>query len=347
MKLFAIAALLAAGASFAQNSAPTPANAVTWKLATGYRTESFHTQNVSQFSRDVEKATAGKLLIEVHPNNTLVKLNEISQAVQQGKLDAGETIMTSMVKDIPLAGADSVPFVVSSYADAQRLWKLQRPGIEKHFTERGMKLLYAVPWPPQGLHSNKPVRNLADFKGSQMRTYNSTTLRIAEMLGAKPVDVTMVDVGKALAEGRMDNMITSALTGVENKVWGQIKYYYEINAWFPKNAVFVNSKAFDALPPAARSAVTKAAEEAETRGWAASAALATSATEELRANGVKIERIPADVELEIKRMGEKFSREWVRSVGNEANAIFVPYYLPQAAPASLLAAPGGDSVPKK
>ena len=40
-----------------------------------------------------------------------------------------------------------------------------------------------------------------------------------------------------------------------------------------------------------------------------------------------IERIPADLDSEIKRMGERFSREWVRSVGNEANDIFVPYYL--------------------
>jgi TRAP-type C4-dicarboxylate transport system substrate-binding protein len=300
-----------------------------WKLATGYRAESFQTQNIQQFARDVEQGTAGKLLIELHPNNTLIKLNDINLAVQQGKVEAGETLMTTMVKDIPLAGADSIPFVVGSYKDAQRLWKLQRPGIEKHFTQRGLKLLYAVPWPPQGLHSNKPMKGPADFRGTQMRTYNQTTSRIAEMLGAKPVDIAMMDVGKALAEGRMDNMITSALTGVENKVWGSIKYYYEINAWFPKNAVFVNSKVFDALKPEARAAVLKAAGEAEVRGWQASQAMAASATEELRANGVKIERISSELEHEIKRMGEKFSREWIRSVGNEANDIFVPYYLPQ------------------
>ena len=320
MKAILIAVLAAAGAAHAQTS---------WKLATGYRAESFHTQNIYQFAREVEKASAGQLLIEVHPNNTMFKLNDIGQAVHQGKVEAGETIMTSMVKDIPLAGADSIPFVVSSYKDAQRLWKLQRPGIEKHFAARGMKLLYAVPWPPQGLHSSKPVRGLADFKGTQMRTYNQTTTRIAEMLGAKPVDVAMVDVGKALAEGRMDNMITSALTGVENKVWGPIKYYYEINAWFPKNVVFVGSKAFDALKPEVRAGVLKAAAEAETRGWQASQALAYGATEELRQNGIKIERIPPDLDQEIKRMGEKFSREWIRSVGNEANDIFVPYYMPQ------------------
>lgn len=325
MKKLLISALCAAALGHASSVMAQ----TTWNLATGYRAESFHTQNIMQFSRDIDQATAGQLKIQVHPNNTLAKLSEISQAVQQGKAEAGETIMTSMVKDIPIAGADSIPFVVGSYKDAERMWKLQRPGIEKHFAQRGLKLLYAVPWPPQGLHSSKPVRSLSDFKGTQMRTYNSTTLRIAEMLGAKPVDVAMVDVGKALAEGRMDNMITSALTGVENKVWGPIKYYYEINAWFPKNVVFVSSKAFDALKPATRNMVVKAAADAETRGWQASQALAGSATEELRQNGIKIERIPGDLEQEIKRMGEKFSREWVRSVGNEANDIFVPYYIQQ------------------
>ena len=326
MKFILYAAMFVASVSIAQTPAASQA-ATNWKLATGYRAELFHTQNIAQFAREVGTTSGGQLTIEVFPNSALAKLADISQAVRDGKAQAGETIMTSLVKDIPIAGADSIPFIVNSFSEAQRLWKVQRPGIEKHFAERDLKLLYAVPWPPQGLHSSKPIRSLADFKGTQMRTYNATTLRIAELLGAKPVDVPMVDVGKALAEGRMDNMITSALTGVENKVWGQIKYYYEINAWFPKNVVFVSSKAFDALTPATRAVVIKAASDAEACGWATSEALATSATNELRANGVKIERIPPDVDVEIKRMGEKFSREWVRSVGNEANTIFVPYYI--------------------
>ncbi len=334
-KIGALLAMLIVGHCLAQpNTTPTPApmsspspSRANWKLATAYRAESFHTQNIAQFAREAGAASGGQLSIEVFPNNTLAKLAEITQAVQQGKAQGGEVIMTSMVKELPIAGADTIPFVVSSYSDAQRLWKLQRPGIEKSFTERGLKLLYAVPWPPQGLHSNKPIRSMADFKGTQMRTYNLTTVRIAELLGAKSVDVPTADVGKALAEGRMDNMITSALTGVENKVWTHIRYYYEINAWFPKNVVFISSKAFDALKPETRTEVLKAADAAEVRGWAASQALALTATEELRANGVKIERIPLDLDLEIKRMGEKFSREWVRSVGNEANTIFVPYYL--------------------
>jgi len=320
MKALLIAAHVAAGAAHAQNSP------VTWKLATGYRAESFHTENIVQFAQDVDRATQGQLKIEVHPNNSLFKLNDIFNAASAGKVEAGETIMAALVKDMPLAGADSIPFVVSSYADAQRMWTLQRPLIEAHFAAKGLTVLYAVPWPPQGLHSNKPINSAADFAGTKMRTYNQTTVRIAEYMKAQPVDVAMVDVNKALTEGRMDNMITSAVTGVENKVWGPIKYYYEINAWFPKNIVFVNTRAFKALKPAQQKAVLKAASEAETRGWARSQAAMLDATSQLREHGIKVERVSREFDSEIKRLGEKFSREWIRSVGNEANRIFVPYY---------------------
>lgn len=297
-----------------------------WKLATGYRAESFHTRNVVQFAQDVERASGGALRIEVHANNTLFKLGEIPQAVQDGKAQAGETIMTSLVQGMPIAGADTVPFLVRSYADARRLWDLQRPLIDGHFAAKGLKALYAVPWPPQGLFSIGPVRSSADFKGTRMRTYNPATVRIAELLGATPVDVPMVEVNKALSAGKLDSMITSALTGVENQVWGQIKQYYGINAWLPKNIVFVNQQAFDALPPAARQAVTQMAAEAETRGWALSAAVAEESVGELQRKGIKVERASVELDTELKRLGERFSREWVQSVGNEANKIFIPYY---------------------
>lgn len=322
MKHLWIAALCAAGVSHVSTSHAQ----TTWKFATGYRAESFHTENLIQFGRDVEAASGNQLKVQVAPNGSLFKLNDIRQAVQDGKVEAGETIMTNMVKDIPIAGADSIPFVVGSYKRAQRLWQLQRPGMEREFAQRGLKILYAVPWPPQGLYTTRPVKTLGDFKNIKMRTYNQTTVRLAEMMGATSVDVAMLDVGKAANEGRMDAMITSAVTGVENKVWGPIKYYYEINAWYPKNIVFVSTKSFEALAPDTRSAVLKAAADAESRGWSTSEAVAQSATKELQANGIKVDRISSELETDLKRIGEHFSREWVRSVGHQASDIFVPYY---------------------
>lgn len=309
------------GSVWAQNKAQAG-----WKLATGYRAESFHGQNLSQFAKEL---TAAGLKVDLAANNSLFKLAEIAGAVQEGKVELGETIMTSLVKDMPLAGADSVPFIVRSYGDAKRLWKHQRPLIEKKFAAVGLKPLFAVPWPPQGLYTQKPINRAADLKGSKMRTYNSTTQRIAQLLGATPVDVPMVQVGQALADGKIDCMITSAVTGVENQVWDHVKNYYEINAWFPKNITFANAKAFEGLPPDQQKALLAASAAAETRGWAASEKAAADSVEELRKKGMKIERVSSEFLSDIKRMGERFSLEWVREVGNEANDIFIPYYTNQ------------------
>ena len=300
---------------------------VTWKLATGYRAESFHTQNITAFAIEVARSTVNGLRIAVYPGNSLVSLNDVRKAVQDGRVDSGEAIMTSMVKDLNVAGADSIPLVFGSYSDARRLWQLQRPTLERLLAQRGFKQLYSVPWPPQGLYCKRPIVEAKDFRGSNMRTYKETTVRIAQSLGATPVNVAMVDVGKALADGRIDSMITSAVTGVESRVWDHVRYYYEINARYPKIIVLVNLKRFNALPPEIRAIVMRADDIAEKRGWAASELAAPESTETLRRNGVKINPTPLGLERELQCIGERFSSEWVKAVGAAALEIFIPYFM--------------------
>ena len=72
----------------------TAADAQTvWKLATGYRAESFHTENLRQFAKDVSVATDGKLRIEIHPNNTLAKLADIRAKVESGEIVDASAIL--------------------------------------------------------------------------------------------------------------------------------------------------------------------------------------------------------------------------------------------------------------
>ncbi|MBL0728803.1 TRAP transporter substrate-binding protein [Piscinibacter sp. HJYY11] len=307
--------------------APAAARATTvWTMPTGYKADSFQGQNVARFARSVEAATGGSLRIQVQPDNQGVPLAQIAAAVRAGRVQAGEVIMTGLAQDIPIAGADAVPFVVSSYEDAQRLWQHQRPLVERHFEARGLKPLFAVPWPPQGLYTIRPVRSADDLRGTRMRTYNATTVRIAQLLGAEPVDVPMSQVGQALADGRIDTMITSAVTGVENKVWSAFKFFYEINAWFPKNLTFANAAAYAALTEAQRLAVLQAASAAEVAGWAASRVAAIESAQELRRHGLRTEPAPPLLQPVIRRLGERFSLEWLQSVGREANEVFVPFY---------------------
>jgi TRAP-type transport system periplasmic protein len=299
----------------------------TWRLASGYSDTSFHTANLREFAIDVARISDGNLKIEVRSNNSLVKLAEIRNAVGNATVEAGEVILTGISKEFPLAGADAVPFVVGSMSDAKRLWELQRSALEKQLGAKGLVLLYSVPWPSQGLYATRPIVRKADFSGSKMRTYNATTARIAEMLGASGVDVPMVQVAHALASGRMDSMISSAVTGVENKVWSHLKYFYEINAWTPKNAVIVNATAFAKLASTEQKALRDAAKIAEERGWKMSRIAAQEAVQSLRANGVKVESMPPNLEREFTRLGERFSHEWIREAGVQASELFTSFFL--------------------
>lgn len=297
-----------------------------WKVATSYSASAFQTENIRLFAQDVQAATAGRVRMAVHAANSLVPAAQIRNEVEAGNVQAGEVIMSSLATQMPLAEADSVPFIVGSYADARRLWTYQRPLIEKEFERRGLVVLYAVPWPAQGLYTRQPVRTTRDLKGLNMRTYNATTERIAELVGARPVDVPMTDVGRALAQGRFDAMVTSSVTGAENKVSAHLKYFYAIYAWMPKNVVFVNRRAYEALPAADREALHRAAEAAEARGWAMSEAADRQALAQLVKEGMTVEPTPLELRQELRRHGERFSLEWLRKVPKEANLLFVPYF---------------------
>jgi TRAP-type C4-dicarboxylate transport system substrate-binding protein len=324
-RTFASLACGAAAWSAAPSAFSAP-GATVWRLATGYPAENFHTVNLVAMAREAELATGGQLRIEVRPGGALFALNAIRAAVQEGKAEAGEAIMSSLVADVPIAGADSVPFITGSYDDAQRLWRIQRPLIEKAFAQRGLRVLYAVAWPPQGLYSNRPLGAMADLRGMRMRAYNATTARIATLMGAVPVDVPATELDRALADGRIDCMMTSAVTGVESRAWQSMRYFYEVNAWFPKNLVFANAQAWDALAAPSRDALGKAATAAELRGWAASATAAARSMDELRRNGVKTEPVPYLFSRDLRRLGEHFSLDWVKQVGVGANDIFIPYF---------------------
>jgi TRAP-type C4-dicarboxylate transport system substrate-binding protein len=314
------ACLAWAGSVHAVAAAQTP----TWRLATGYRETSFHGQNLRWFAEQV--AARGGPSIALHANNTLAPLSKIPALLRDGGAEMGEVIMAGLAADMPLAGADTLPFVVNGYADARRLWQHQLEPLLPACLAQGLIPLMAVPWPPQGLYSKAPVQRVEDLAGQRMRTYDATTEQIARWLGATPVTVPMVQVAQALAEGRFDCMFTSAATGVENEVWRHLGWFYEVNAWLPKNLTMVSTKAWPTLNTTQQRAMRESAAEAETRGWAASEEVAVQPVQALRRAGMRVERPSLALRSGLARLGERFSLQWVRAHGASANRVFIPYH---------------------
>ncbi len=314
-RLHGLVALLAAGLV-------TAASAQTkWDMPTPYAATNFHTENVVQFAADVDKATGGKLKITVHSNASLFKANEIKRAVQGGQAQIGEILLSGYSNEDPIFGTDSVPFLATSYAESAKLWKVSKKAVEDRFAKQGMMVLYAVPWPPQGIYTTKPINSVADMKGLKMRTYNPATSRIAELAGAQPVTIQAAELAQAMATGAVNANITSGATGYDTKAWEVVKNYYDTQAWLPKNVVFVNRKAFDALDKPAQAAVLKAAAEAETRGWKISEEKTGFYTGELKKNGMNVQPPSAQLKADFKKIGDTMTAEWLKSAGADGQAI--------------------------
>ncbi len=309
----AAATLLAFGAS---------AQAQTkWDLPAAYPATNFHTINLVDFANDVDKASGGKLKITVHPGASLFKAPEIKRAVQGGQAQIGEVLLVNFQNEWQIFGADGLPFLADSYEEAAKLWKIQKPLMDKKLAEQGMMVLYAVPWPPQGIYSKKPLASAADLKGIKWRAYSPATSRIAELVGAQPVTVQAAEVSQAFATGVTESMMSSGSTGWDSKLYEHVKYWYDTQAWLPKNAVLVNKAAFDALDAATKAAVMKAGADAETRGWAASKKANGETLDKLKANGMQILPPTPQLKADMKKVGDTLLKEWLEKSGTEGKQL--------------------------
>jgi TRAP-type C4-dicarboxylate transport system substrate-binding protein len=296
-----------------------------WDMPTGYPTNNFHTENIRQFVADVDKATGGKLKINVRDNGSMFKANDIKKAVQEGQAEFGEIIISGFSNEDPMYGLDATPFLASGYAEAQKLWRSSKAATEAHLDKQGIKILYSVPWPPQGIYSAKPLNSAADLKGAKWRAYNPNTSRIAQLVGAQPVTIQAAELTQALSSGAVTSFMTSSATGYDSKVWEQVKYYYDVKAWLPKNFVIVSKKAFAALDKPTQDALLKAAEGAETRGWKASAEKDGWYKEQLAKNGMTVSPGSDQLQSDFKKLGLIMVSDWTTQTGAEGQAIIDAY----------------------
>jgi TRAP-type C4-dicarboxylate transport system substrate-binding protein len=309
---FLAAALALAGPALAQTK---------WDLPAAYPASNFHSENLVQFAGDVDKASGGKLKIQVHPNASLFKAPEIKRAVQGGQAQIGEILLVNFQNEWPIFGADGLPFLADSYDSAMKLWQVQKPMIEKKLGEQGMMVLYAVAWPPQGIYTKRTLNSMADMKGLKWRAYSPATARIAELVGAQPVTVQAAELSQAMATGVVDSYMSSGSTGFDTKTYEHIKNWYDTQAWLPKNAVIVNKAAFDALDAPTKQALLKSAADAEARGWAASKKANTETLDKLKANGMQILQPPAQLKADMKKVGDTMLKEWLDKAGPEGQQL--------------------------
>lgn len=296
-----------------------------WNLPNAYPTDNPHTENLALFAKDVEAATSGKLLITVHANAALFKAPEIKRAVASGQAQMGEVLMSLHENEDPVFGIDVVPFLATSFADSRKLYTASKAAIEKKLDAQGIKLLFMVPWAPQGVYTKKDINTVEDMKGLKWRSYNVGTARLGELLGMQAVTIQAAELPQALATGVVNSFMSSGGTGYDSKVWESLDHFYDVQAWIPKDATFVNKAAFNALDKATQDAILKAAATAEERGWKMWQEKAGWYLDQLKAKGMKVQAPSPELSAGFKKAGEQLTADWLKKAGAEGQAIVDAY----------------------
>jgi TRAP-type C4-dicarboxylate transport system substrate-binding protein len=314
----------AAAVAVALVAAPACAQ-VRWSLPSAYPADNFHSENLGAFAQDVADVTGGKLAIKVYPNASLFPATAIKSAVRIGQAQMGEVLISLHDNEDPMFGIDVVPFLAASYDEARKLWAASKPAIERKFAAQGLMVLFAVPWPPQGIYAKKEINTIADMQGLSWRVYNAGTERIAQIVGAYPVTIQAADLPQALATGLINAFMTSVATGYDSKAWESMSYFYDTQAWLPKNVTLMNKAAFDRLDKATQDALLKAAAAAEARGWFKSQDKHQWYADQLAARGLKV--LPPSVALKngLQQIGARLTAEWLAKAGADGQAVIDAY----------------------
>ena len=296
-----------------------------WNMPTAYADSNYHTENARLFAEAVGVCTGGALEITVHANGSLFAGDEIKRAVETGEAAIGERLLSAHQDENAVFGFDSVPFLAPSFEASERLWQAARGRLTEILAGQDLVLLYSVPWPPQGMYFKRAIESVADMAGIKFRSYSNATARLAALAGMPAVHVEAAAIREALAEGRVEALVSSGAIGYDRQLWRHMSHFYDTRAWMPRNYVFANRDAFEALDLQTRNCLRATASLAEAAGTARARELADWYVEQLAANGMSIQ-VPGDrLAADLATIGSVMVSEWIDAAGTEGAAIIAAF----------------------
>jgi TRAP-type C4-dicarboxylate transport system substrate-binding protein len=294
-------------------------------MATAYPDGNFHTRNIKAFIEDIQAAGGGGLTVQLHSGASLLPMPQIKRGAQTGQVQLAEILLAAYSNEDVFFDADSIPQLVTNFAEAKKLADLQKPFIETRLARQGLSLLYMVPWPPAGLYSQQPITTIEGLRGLRFRTFSPATNRFAAIVGAQPTLVQAAELAQAFATGVVQAQITSAATGVDTAAWDYARVFTPLGFSMTKNAVFVSRRALDALPASAQAHVRAAAARAEARGYEMCAETWRTTEATLAQRGMQVAAPTAEFLAGLRRVSAQMTEEWVQRAGEDGKALIEAY----------------------
>ena len=296
-----------------------------WDLPMAYSGSNFHSVTGAEFAKCVTTGTGGDIEVTTHPSGSLFAGGDIKRAVQTGQVPLGERLLSGHQNESAIFGWDSVPFLVSSFDEHDKLYAAAKPHLNELLAEQNMTMLYSVPWPPQGLYFNKEVNSVADMEGLKFRSYNNATARMAEMTKMLPVSIEAAEISQAFATGVAESMVSSGATGYDRKVCESLSHFYSVDAWLPRNYMLINNDVWDGVSEQNKNVINACASMAEYAGTWRAKEYTGFTMAGLAAGGMSVQPAGEQLMGDLRKIGEIMAAEWLEAAGETGAAILDAY----------------------
>jgi TRAP-type C4-dicarboxylate transport system substrate-binding protein len=264
-KICAVAVAAAFGCLTAGNSAI--AADFTMKVGTATINETQH-QFLKFYKEEVEKASGGRIEVQVYPASQLGPIPREIEGVQLGSIQGFIGPVDFFVGVDPRFGIFSAPLLFSDDANAEAT--IHDPAVQKAIFDlaapKRMVGLATLAIGASDYGAKKPLLTLADFQGKKLRI-NGTELERQKMakLGATGVGMPLSEVMPALDQGTIDGTISGMSVFVALKMNDLIKTITVTNDTYLIAIAVISKTWLDTLPPDLQKAVADAGTAAQAR----------------------------------------------------------------------------------
>jgi tripartite ATP-independent transporter DctP family solute receptor len=202
------------------------------------------------FKNTVEKASQGRIKVELYFSGVLGKEAEVLDMVKLGSVQACRGGLFERANKKYLMY--TLPFL---FENAEQVVHVMRSDLGKKINKGAMENGFYIPATgvAGGMRnitcSKRPVRTLEDLKGLKMRTPPiDVTIRTFQAVGANPQQVAYTDTYMALKTGVVDGQENPFSNAVDMKFYEAQKYLSVVNWQVHPDPFYVNPAWYKALP---------------------------------------------------------------------------------------------------
>ena len=201
---------------------------------------------MERWKEEVEKRTGGKVAIKTFPGGTLLGAKNMMDGVIAGQADIGCLCMAYQPGRFLVTNATALPVGFPNATVASlALWDLYKKYKPKAFAK--VKALTMFTCAPANIYAKKPVRNLEDLKGLELRASGGVAQAL-KALGATPVGMPQSETPEALQKGVVQGAASSLETLMDFKYAEICKYVTIFNGPVYPFAVVMNMDKWNSLP---------------------------------------------------------------------------------------------------